>query len=166
MDTEKIFKTKTGFCHILQDKIVLTRDGVIGNAARITIGTSIIRPLTIYAGISTGLILASLTSFRDGENVPAFLFLGIGILLLLKVLKSFNYSATPIIEIKKVKKIVFKNAISGATRSHFIVHFLNDRGKIKQRLILLPGAFNNGKIETEKALQIMKSEFEIIENAI
>ena len=165
MDTENIFKTKTGYCHILQDKIVLTRNGVAGNVANITIGNSIARPLTIYAGISTGLILAALSSIKEGQYVPAILFLGIGIFLLLKVLKSLNYSAAPVIERKQIKNIVFKNAISGATRSYFVVHFENNRGKIKQRLILLPGSLTNGKIETEKALQIMIAEFGKIENA-
>jgi len=37
----KTFKTKTGYCHILPDRIVLTRDGVIGNVAKMTVGNNI-----------------------------------------------------------------------------------------------------------------------------
>lgn len=29
--TEKVFKTKTGLCYILDDRIVLTREGFRGN---------------------------------------------------------------------------------------------------------------------------------------
>jgi hypothetical protein len=47
MESEKIFKTKTGFCHILPDKIVLKRDGVVGNAAKVTVGNNIARILLI-----------------------------------------------------------------------------------------------------------------------
>ena len=51
MEIEKKFKTKTGYCHVLSDKIVLTRDGVIGNIAEITVGKGITRILLIYSGI-------------------------------------------------------------------------------------------------------------------
>ena len=47
---EKIFRTKTGFCHILQDKIVLTRDGSTGSATNAVPGksNSVVRTLIIY----------------------------------------------------------------------------------------------------------------------
>ena len=45
MESEKTFKTKTGFCHILPDKIILTRDGVVGNVAKVTVGNNITRIL-------------------------------------------------------------------------------------------------------------------------
>ncbi len=41
MENEKIFKTKTGFCHVFPDKIVLTRDGVVGNISKVLIGNNI-----------------------------------------------------------------------------------------------------------------------------
>lgn len=56
MEIEKKFKTKTGYCHVLSDKIVLTRDGVIGNIAEITVGKGITRILLIYSGIVIFLI--------------------------------------------------------------------------------------------------------------
>ena len=49
----KIFKTKTGFFHILPDKIVLTRDHFL--AARVTVGNNIARILRIYGAITVGL---------------------------------------------------------------------------------------------------------------
>lgn len=52
MEQEKTFKTKTGFCHILLDKIVLTRDGVVGNVAKVTVGKSIARILIIYGAMT------------------------------------------------------------------------------------------------------------------
>ena len=165
MNTEKVFKTKTGFCHILEDKIVLTRDGLIGNIAKVSMGNNIVRPLTIYTGISIGLLFAAYTSFKDGQSVSAILFLCIGILLLFKVFKSLNNSASPIIQRDQIKSIEFKKAISGATRAYFIIKFENENGKIKQRLILLPGTLNNGKVEADNALQIMTTEFGHIKNA-
>jgi hypothetical protein len=165
MDTEKVFKTKTGYCHILQDKIVLTRDGVIGNVAKVTMGNNIARPLIIYGLISVGLFYLAFKDFTDGQRPEAFLFLVLGLFLLLGIFRSLNNSATPIIERQKIKDIEFKKALSGATRAYFIVRFENESGKIKQRLIMLPGSLSNGKIETEKALEIMKTEFRHIKSA-
>ena len=49
------------------------------------------------------------------------------------------------------------NAKFGATRSVFEITFEQSSGKLKKRLILLPGSLNNGAQETEKALEIMKT---------
>ena len=56
MEIEKTFKTKTGFCHILSDKIILTRDGITGNVAKVVSGNNISRILIIYSAISIFLI--------------------------------------------------------------------------------------------------------------
>lgn len=64
MENEKTFKTKTGFCHILPDKIVLSRDGVIGNVAKVTVGNNISRMLLIYGGFSLFLLYSAFNSFQ------------------------------------------------------------------------------------------------------
>ncbi|MFD2907222.1 hypothetical protein ACFSX9_00595 [Flavobacterium ardleyense] len=69
-----------------------------------------------------------------------------------------NYSATPIIERNKIKNAKFIDAKYGATRSRFEVLFADEKGKIKTRIILLPGSLNDGEEETKKALEIMKNE--------
>ena len=74
MENEKKFKTKTGFCHIFPDKIVLTRDGIVGNVAKITIGNSITRILTIYGLISLGLIYVAYKYWLEGQAVLAAIF--------------------------------------------------------------------------------------------
>ena len=56
METGKTFRTKTGFCHVTADKIILTRDGVIGNIAKVTVGNNISRIPIIYGLVSIGLI--------------------------------------------------------------------------------------------------------------
>lgn len=165
MDTEKVFKTKTGYCHLLEDKIVLTRNGVIGNAAKLTMGNNIARPLFMYSVISVGLFYFTFKAFTNGQSLEAIFFLILGLFLLLGIFKSLNNSGTPIIERKKIVEIEFKKAFPGASRAYFIVRFENPSGKRKNRLIMLPGSFSNGQIETEKALNIMKSEFNHIKNA-
>ena len=164
MNTENTFRTKTGYCHITEDKIILTRDGIIGNLAKATMGNNIARPLIIYGLISLGLFFLAFKSFSEGEKVSANISLILGLLLVVNIIRSFNNSATPVIDRDRIRDIEFKNAITGATRSYFIIHFENDKGDLKRRLILLPGSLTNGKEETQKALQIMTSEFGEIKN--
>lgn len=104
MDNEKTFKTKTGFCHILPDKIVLTRDGIIGNVAKATVGNNISRILILYGGLSFGLFYFAFNSYKNGQIAQPMLFGLLGIYLIYGILNSINNSATPIIDRKKLKK--------------------------------------------------------------
>ena len=154
---EKAFRTKTGFCHLTDGKIILTRDGVIGNVAKVTVGNNISRILIIYSIISLGLFYFAYDSYLKGEKVMAVFFGLIGLYLIYGIIKSLNNPATPIIERKNISKTTFINGISGLTRSRFEIEF-TEGNKTKKRLILLPGSLNNGQSETEMAIQIMKSE--------
>jgi hypothetical protein len=164
MDTPQIFKTKTGYCHILQDKIVLTSDGIIGEVANVTTGNKIARLFIIYGFISIGLLYTAFQNFSKGRNIVALFFIVLAGLLIFTILKTLNNTTTPIIERNKIKKVEFKKSIFGMTRSYFVIHFEDDKGKIKQRLILLPGSLNNGQAEIDKALQIMTREFPTLKN--
>lgn len=159
MNSEKVFRTKSGYCHVLEDKIVLTRDGIVGNIADVTVGNSIARPLIIYGLITIAFFLLAIKSINQGQILPALLFIILGLLLALGILKSLNNSATPVIDRDQIKQIEFKKAVPGATRAYFIVHFKNKNGQLKRRLIMLPGSLSGGQSETEKALQIMTEEF-------
>jgi len=158
MNSEKIFKTKTGYCHIFPDKIVLSRDGVAGSVAKVTVGNSITRILLIYGLIAAFLLYLAYDSYQDGQTTVAVLQVLLSIYLLFNVSRSLNNSAEPIIDRKRIQNIKLKKAVPGLTRSYFEVNFLNEEDKIKKRLIMLPSSLSNGKVETEKAIQIMKEE--------
>ena len=158
MENEKIFKTKTGYCHILPDKIVLTRDGVIGNFSEIVVGNIVSRILIIYSAISIFLLYSAYSDFQKEKNISAIFFVIVAIFLIYSILKSINNSATPIIARDKIKEAKFINVIPRVTRSRFEILFEDKNGKVKKRLILLPSSLNDGKNETEKAVEIMKSE--------
>ncbi|MDL2297458.1 hypothetical protein LJC37_05840 [Bacteroidales bacterium OttesenSCG-928-E04] len=165
MNDEKIFKTKTGFCHILPDKIVLTRDGVIGNVAKVTVENTILRILLIYGGLSIIFFYFAFDNYKYGGHTSLTVLYGVvEFFLIYGMISSINNSATPIINRDKIKTVKFKKSIMGLTRSRFEVFFEDENGKIKKRLIMLPGSLTNGKSETEKALQIMRGE-KIITNA-
>ncbi|WP_163409559.1 phosphoribosylaminoimidazolesuccinocarboxamide synthase [Flavobacterium ajazii] len=158
MENEKIFKTKTGFCHVLSDKIILTRDGIIGNVSKIIVGNGITKILIIYSGIAIFLAYNAFTSFQNKETVSALFFSLLAVFLIYSISKSLNNSATPIIDRNKIKEAKFINGKTGLTRSRFEIMFEDENGKLKKRLIMLPGSLSDGSNETEKALEIMKSE--------
>jgi hypothetical protein len=158
MSDEKIFKTKTGFCHIFPDKIVLTRDGIIGNFAKAVNGNHISRILIIYGIFSLWLFYSAFNSYQKGHTAKPIIFGLLGLYLVYALVTSINNSGTPVIERQKIKQVKFKKAIVGLTRSRFEVLFEDENGKIKKRLIMLPGSLTDGQNETEKALKIMKDE--------
>lgn len=158
MENEKTFKTKTGFCHILQDKIILTRDGIIGNISKTVVGNGISRILIIYIGISLFLLYNAFDSFQKNENRSAIFYSIFAIYLIYNTIKSLNNSATSVIDRNKIQEVKFINGKTGLTRSRFEIMFEDENGKIKKRLIMLPGSLNDGSRETEKAVEIMKSE--------
>ena len=66
MESEKTFKTKTGFCHILPDKIVFKIDRVIGNVVKVTVVNNIARILLIYGVITVGLFSFGYEAYSNG----------------------------------------------------------------------------------------------------
>lgn len=158
MQNGKIFKTKTGYCHILSDKIILTRDGIIGNVSQVIVGNGISRILIIYLAIALMLLYFAFNAYQENKIVTALFNIVLAGFVMYKLKSSMNYSATPIIERNKIKEVKFIDAKYGAARSRFEVVFEDEKGNLKTRLILLPGSLSYGQVETEKALEIMKSE--------
>lgn len=155
---QNTFKTKSGYCHVLPQKIVLTREGVIGNLSEVVAGRSVTRLLMIYGTLSSYLFYKAYKNFIHDDIVIGIIHLLIGTLLILGIIKSTNNSVTPIIERSSIKKVTFKKAISFMTRAYFIVIFEDTRGKLKKRLIILPGSLTNGEEATTIALTIMRRE--------
>ena len=158
MNSEKKFRTKTGYCHILPDKIVLTKDENPGNLAEVAVGNTIIRILIIYGIISAGLIFLAVNSYNKQEIFSAIFFGGIALFLIYVILKSLNNSTTPVINRQSVQKIKFIKGITGLTRTRFEVYFTDNNGKTKKRMILLPGSLTGGQTETDIAYNIMTEE--------
>ncbi|OUJ73309.1 phosphoribosylaminoimidazolesuccinocarboxamide synthase [Hymenobacter crusticola] len=154
----KVFKTKTGYCHILPDKIVLAREGLIGSLAEAHVGNNIARPLITYGVFATLLAYWSYNNYKDAEYIMAGYLGLLAVILVYVILISLKNSAQPIIERKQIQKIVFKPAFRGLTRARFEILFRDKNGKMKKRLIMLPGSLNGGKAGTDKALIIMQEE--------
>ena len=158
MEQEKTFKTKTGYCHILPDKIVLTRNNTLGTVTKGIFGNNMARVLTIYGVFTTVFLYSGFEAYQNGQIAKLILYGIIAIFLIYGIAMSVNNSANPIIYRANIIDVKFKRARQGLTRSRFEVIFENDHGKIKKRLILLPGSLNNGQSETKKAITLMRQE--------
>jgi hypothetical protein len=157
-ETEKIFATKTGFCHVLPDRIILSREGIIGNISETTAGNTISRILILYIIVSCLFIFGAYTFYVEGQFPQMMIFGLVALYFLFGIIRSLNNSAAPVIERDKIRSVKFRSAIPGLTRAHFEIRFQDTKGKIKKRLILLPGSMSGGQNETETAIRIMKEE--------
>jgi hypothetical protein len=154
---EKTFKTKTGSCHVTENQIILTRNGLTGNLAKVTSGNNIARVLIIYGLLSVGLIYFAYSSYLQGSVTATILYGLLAAYLVYGIIRSRNNSATPVIDRKDIRAVRFVAATTGLARPRFEIDFV-ERGKIKTRLILLPGSMTGGSDETMRALDIMRSE--------
>ncbi|MBL4657324.1 MAG: phosphoribosylaminoimidazolesuccinocarboxamide synthase [Flavobacteriales bacterium] len=154
---EQIFKTKTGYCHILEDKIVLTRTGKIENLEGIKVKENSPAILLVYAVIAIGLLFSAYTNFQTGQNFFALLFGGVGVLLINGIVRSINFSGTPLIIRADIISTEFKKGVWGFTRDRFEIMFTDSKGNPRKRLILLPGSFIATKESLDEAMEIMKN---------
>jgi hypothetical protein len=90
MENEKTFKTKIGFCHISPNKIILTRDGIIGNVAKVTVGKNITRILIICGGLSTFLLYSAFNSFQKGQVPISVIYLIVVLFLIYGIFTSLK----------------------------------------------------------------------------
>lgn len=153
----KIFRTKTGYCHVFPDKIVLTREGVLGDTAKVVHG-SIAKTLIIYGLLTAYFAFSCYKSFSRSDNFWGVVYLLFVLLNVYAIVSRLRVSATPVINRNTIKLVTFNNAKPGLTRSYFEVFFENENGKIKKRLIMLPGSLSNGSDETKKAVQILREQ--------
>ncbi len=156
--SHKFFETKTGFCNVFTDKIVLSRDININNISKVKPNNNIKSLLIIYGLILIFLFYKSYTIFMEKDYVFSLFFLFLGLYLLYGMITSKNSSTTSLIHRNSIKEVVFIKAKPYLTKAYFEVYFTDENNSTKKRLIMLPGSFSNGKSETEKALKIFKEE--------
>lgn len=154
---QKVFETKTGHCYILEDRIVLTNSGFAGNVYDVTPNNKIVFTLIVYVLLIVYFLFRSYQLSGEGDTVWVLLNIGLAAFLAFGVIKSINNSSTPVIYRKDIKNIRFIPA-ANLMRAHFEVIFTNEKGKLKKRLIMLPGSLSNGEEATQKAVRIMNEE--------
>jgi hypothetical protein len=154
-DNGHTFKTTSGFCHVLPEAILFTRDGIVENVAELADPDNLRTILVIYAGFSIGLFCFAVDSFLNGAPVNAVLAIVFGIYLCYVINCSRNNSSASIISRGKVKKVKFRKAFSILHRTRFDVFFADSDGRTKRRRIILPGTFRKDHTEISRAIGIM-----------
>lgn len=155
-ENERKFKTKTGYCHVLENKIVLTRTGIIENLEGIKVKENSPAILFVYAVIALGLLFSAYTNFQTGQHFFALLFGGVGLLLINGIIRSINFSGTPLIHRNDIVSTEFVKGVWGFSRDRFEIIFTDTKGHKRKRLILLPGSFHADEISLSKAMDIME----------
>ena len=111
----------------------------------------------IYGVVSVTLLYLGYQSYLDNDAGVAIFLGALGLYLIYVIVKSRNYSTTPVIERSTIVETRFKKGIAGLTRSRFEIAF-NDRGVRRIRLIMLPGSLMGGQVESGAALEIFREE--------
>lgn len=157
-DETKSFKTKTGYCYVTPEKIILARQGAVGAAAQAIYGNKIRRSIILYSVGAVFMAGMTYMSHRPGEVVPVIIGGLFSAVFAYMAFNARNLSATPEIDRDKISKVVFKKGRAGLTRSHFVVHFTDENGKQKKRLIIMPGTATGGMAATSQAVKILQNE--------
>ena len=151
------FRTKTGFCLITPDDIVLSRSGLRGKMAQSLQGSSSIKKLLLRYVI-LGLVEITIGVYfliQASYIIGAFLIF-IGGYLLFQTFKSRNNTASPVIQRKAIESIVANPPAPPLKRGYFNVYFYwGDR--ILNRIIILPGSLQGGVSEFDKALEVFEA---------
>lgn len=156
MQDIQTFRTKTGTCTITPDEIVLTSSGhgVSSAIARRMFGNSIIRILTIYGIVGGVLVALGVRALLRGDTGPGVLLLLWGALFVGNVVVSRNNSATAVVKRSAIRKVTAHRPRPPLTRGYFAV-FFEEEGRLRKRLIMLPGSMHGGSEEYRRAEAMM-----------
>ena len=158
MNEAKTFRTKTGYCHILPDKIVLNRDAVYTGANTAPENNAMPVILLVYASFLAYLVYKGYQAYIVNNTGSLTWCVVFGMLAIWVLVRSWNNSTTGVIARETIKEIRFRKAMPGLTRSYFEIYFKDKKGRTKRRLLMLPGSLSGGKTGTEEALSVMKEE--------
>jgi len=156
MEQSASFRTKVGFCHILEDRLVLNREAKIKEGLKLTPNHSMLKYLLLYGILLVVLGFAIYDTLQKGRLAFPILFCLLGAMYLYGWISCFFYSSTPVIYKKDIEKIEFKKGIAGITRGRFVVHFQKENGKKSMRMIMMLGVLTGGKKATADAMNVMK----------
>lgn len=149
------FRTKTGYCHLLNDQIVFSKQEQIGDFSELKSENRTTQNLIIY------LILIGLCAywgFRAYEQhlmVRFTILCCIGGIFLLSIPRILTYSDTAIILRNRITGVQFRKAVPFVNYAQFVVFFTDEKGRKRKRLILLPGKLND-QAETQQAVEKME----------
>lgn len=150
------FRTKTGTCTITSEQIILTREGTRGAFAQWALGNSIGRILLVYGLLGGSALAFGISSLLRGGMVEGVLLSVVGAYFLWGVFSSRHNSAAPILNRSAIRTVEAHPPRPPATRGYFAISFEED-GKMRKRLIILPGMLENGSEEYVRAESALRA---------
>lgn len=156
MDNRETFETSRGYCHVLKDKILFTRNKSPKDLETFAPNYILTTLLIIYGMITVFLLYKAYLNYQTQEWLLVSLFVIGALYLIYELFRSLSYSTTSVIERDAIENVVFRPIKPFVRRSHFRVYFKNANGKTKTRLIILPRSFKLKEKQTKKAMRVMK----------
>ncbi|MDI1232750.1 MAG: hypothetical protein PSX81_00555 [bacterium] len=154
----KIFRMKKGFCHLLSDRIVFSTRATVAGITNDNAHSNLIRFRIVYLLLSLVYFYMSYSSYMDQKYFFTAFFAIFLLLNMTAIIQSWKYTAVNVIDKTSIVSIQFFRGINYLTRSRFNVTYTDEKGQVKQRLILMPGSLTGGAQATDKALELMIEE--------
>lgn len=158
MITAKKFRTKNGYCHIMSDRIVLTHSGFFGRLSALAMEGKMSRILTFFGTLSLVIFYISYLTFQNEESFWGFLFMAIGLYMIYAIAKNARNSVHPIILRNQITEVIQLEEVKGISPPGFEVIFKNLSGKMRKRIISLPGQFSKYPDELRLAKKLLREE--------
>ena len=160
-DNQKIFRTTTGFCHILPDKIAFTRDGKLENIdlnppkEHRSLKFALVYGLLICAAI--GFIIYK---YIEGvlDLTSTIVAISIIVVMLYYIYKVVNYQTRTYFDRDKIISLKYKAGINSLSPSQFLISIKSENEKTLYANIILRSQNIFGKQETDDAIKIMVEE--------
>lgn len=152
--TPLTFTTKRGFCHVFEDRIVLTNDGNYNKVASNPKQQERNMFVYLYAFMAVYFLFQAVEGYQESKSF-ALARMMLVLVLAVVVVKSFNTTGIPLILRSDIISVVYSPAKKHMTRPYFTIHYKNNKGAVKRRLIMLPGSLSGGNAATEKAVDAM-----------
>jgi hypothetical protein len=159
MEGAKMFKTRSGYCFITPDEIILTQQQHLQKKPAKPAGDLSTVVLSLYAIAAAFVFYFSVLGFQQADYYPAAVLLIVSVGIMAYVYTARNKSFAPIIPRESIRDIELIKAIPGGLGTHFNIWFEDDNGQLKRRVIKLPGMFVPENTELVNAIKIMQEEF-------
>ena len=159
MRPSRIFKTKSGYCHITKDRLILSRNEIIKTPDEVFGRDYHFFFLCLYAVLAAVMIYLSYRGYQMAEYYISGCFFVLASFLLIHMYASRNNSLTNVIIRSKITDIQFRKAVSPRKSAYFIIFFEDNDGNIKRRFIELPSVADGDETSIQRALDIMSEEF-------
>ena len=156
------FKTESGYCHILLDKIIFndteTPDEDFANKEADVISKSVIVYSIVFSILIAGVISGILFS---ADLYYTLIILIFALWFLFRIIYKILHTQTNSILRSSITKIEFKEAIYNVQNAHFVIHFKTDNNSSRKKYIGLPTSSDSleNKQLQQQAIDIMEEEF-------